>query len=268
MIDSETTDEPFPVAGILLNSDAPLSFSGGSNDGTSFVCVTDDENTLYAVDLKRKQGLCWLRGRSQFEKCLPARPLRHIIHWWMTPQHYQLMHAGAIGNSSGAIVLLGPSGSGKSTVCLNMLARGWDYLGDDFVLLGPGRENPGLSVFNAYSWARVDRLPESLHALQSESLFYERKFAIPLIKTYGNQIRQELPVKAFVCLFMKNESDALVPISSPQAFRRAICTLGYLPGFETITLQNISNILSAAPSYALDAQRSIEAIEKSLSEIA
>lgn len=50
-----------------------------------------------------------------------------------------LAHAGAVVAPDGrAWLLVGGTFSGKSTTCLNLIRRGWDYLADDHVVLGPG----------------------------------------------------------------------------------------------------------------------------------
>lgn len=50
-----------------------------------------------------------------------------------------LAHAGAVVAPDGrAWLLVGGTFSGKSTTCLNLIRRGWDYLSDDHVVLGPG----------------------------------------------------------------------------------------------------------------------------------
>ncbi len=65
------------------------------------------------------------------------------------------LHAGAVCNDEGALVLLGESGAGKSTTTTAMVSAGYGYLGDDEVLL---HESQGRAELLAY-WPRF-RLTE------------------------------------------------------------------------------------------------------------
>jgi hypothetical protein len=62
-----------------------------------------------------------------------------------------LVHAAAVVEPGGGAWLLpGSSFSGKSTTCATLIRGGWNYLGDDHVVLGPG---PGGQV-RAEGWPR------------------------------------------------------------------------------------------------------------------
>jgi hypothetical protein len=53
-----------------------------------------------------------------------------------------LLHAGAIANDGGALIVTGASGSGKSTLVLAALDAGWSALSDDLVAVRPGATGP------------------------------------------------------------------------------------------------------------------------------
>jgi hypothetical protein len=55
---------------------------------------------------------------------------------WYGPAALSL-HAGAVANASGTLVLPGTSGSGKTTLTLALTTLGWDYLTDDICLIEP-----------------------------------------------------------------------------------------------------------------------------------
>lgn len=48
-----------------------------------------------------------------------------------------LIHAGAVGNDEGGILLPGPSGSGKSSLTLGLVERGYSYFSDDLTAIDP-----------------------------------------------------------------------------------------------------------------------------------
>jgi hypothetical protein len=217
--------------------------------------ILDDTNTLYAANLTKGIGVCWLGTDTQNEHYMPARPFRNLLHWFLTPRGYQLFHAGAIGGSNGAILLIGPSGCGKSTTCLNMLLDGFDYLGDDFVVVGPGRNTEGLAVFNVYNMARIRALPPILIE-NSDSVpatkQLDGKYRISLNPHFADRIKAELPLKGIVCPHLGSHSQGLVPVSASYGFRRALSTLGYLPGFEKLSLRHIGAYVSNVPCYSIE----------------
>jgi hypothetical protein len=49
---------------------------------------------------------------------------------------HEALHAAAVGDERGAILILAPSGAGKSSLALELVRRGWRLLADDVVVLG------------------------------------------------------------------------------------------------------------------------------------
>ena len=82
-----------------------------------------------------------------------AAPLRAALYWALTGQGRHLVHAGAVGDERGGVLLAGASGSGKTTVALAALVDGFGYLADDYVLL----HDPGeLTAYAIYQTAKLD----------------------------------------------------------------------------------------------------------------
>ncbi|KAK0358481.1 hypothetical protein LTR94_035283, partial [Friedmanniomyces endolithicus] len=52
-------------------------------------------------------------------------------------RRHLLLHAAAVERGGRAIVMTGESGAGKSTLATLLGARGWRFMGDEFVLLDP-----------------------------------------------------------------------------------------------------------------------------------
>jgi hypothetical protein len=72
-----------------------------------------------------------------------------------------VLHAGAVRDEQSAFILLGPSGSGKSTLAASFKHSGWKLMGDDAVMLAPGRGMPMLRA--VYPSLRL--FPDSIDAL-------------------------------------------------------------------------------------------------------
>jgi hypothetical protein len=67
----------------------------------------------------------WLR--ALVTKVLPNVAIAH---------GYEALHAAAVGDERGAILILAASGGGKSSLALELVRRGWRFCADDVVVLG------------------------------------------------------------------------------------------------------------------------------------
>lgn len=126
--------------------------------------VTDDFSTLYRtssgessdkfpriqMEVRKRTGFPFGRkryalyadgkqvGRDQRgEEVLPF--LEWAINWRVieTRTEFVQIHAGTVAWSGQGFVFAGSSGAGKSTLVAGLLARGWDYLSDEFALVNP-----------------------------------------------------------------------------------------------------------------------------------
>ena len=82
-----------------------------------------------------------------------AAPLRPALYWALSNQHHHLVHAGAVGDHRGGVLLAGASGSGKTTVALAALQHGLGYLADDYILLNTTQTPTAHAI---YSTAKID----------------------------------------------------------------------------------------------------------------
>lgn len=99
----------------------------------------------------RKVGRRWLRRQrydifgdgERIHSDIPAGELLPHLEWGITWRfvvgctEYVQVHAASMARDGRGIVLAGDSGAGKSTLAAALLARGWDYLCDEFALINP-----------------------------------------------------------------------------------------------------------------------------------
>ncbi|KQN31461.1 serine kinase [Sphingomonas sp. Leaf34] len=77
-----------------------------------------------AAPLPLRQGLLAAEMAMNLQMALGAR-------------RYLLLHASAVERDGRALLMTGVSGAGKSTLATLLAARGWRFMGDEFVLLDP-----------------------------------------------------------------------------------------------------------------------------------
>ncbi len=89
---------------------------------------------LSVYDYRHRRGLIWLaKGRAPaWELSRPACPLLNAA---LRDTPWTVCHAAAVGQGGRMLLLAGPGGVGKTTAAIACSQAGWDYAGDDFVLV-------------------------------------------------------------------------------------------------------------------------------------
>ncbi|HEX41172.1 MAG TPA: hypothetical protein ENN81_03835 [Phycisphaerales bacterium] len=75
---------------------------------------------------------------------------------YMTVAGYCLAHAGGVCRDGRCVLWTGESGAGKTTRVLELVAAGWDYIGDDVVMLRPGPAGWEVSPYRRTAHVSVD----------------------------------------------------------------------------------------------------------------
>jgi hypothetical protein len=127
-------------------------------------------------------------------------PLRTILHWWLLSRGLQLVHAAAVGNSSGGVLIGGKGGSGKSTTALACLESDLSYVGDDYTLL---QLDPAPVVHSLYNSAKlnsdhVQRFPTLLPKIANVERSREEKALLFVNEHYPSKVAKRLPVRAIL----------------------------------------------------------------------
>jgi hypothetical protein len=119
-----------------------------------FVSVTDGPSTFDALRGADRCALSWIDDVAHEPPYLRFRPLAEIFSAWFPTQGMVLLHAAAVGDDDGAVLLVGNGGSGKSTTAVSCSRAGLGFLADDFCILEPG---PVPRVHSIYRSAKLRR---------------------------------------------------------------------------------------------------------------
>jgi hypothetical protein len=96
------------------------------------------EQGLFVFDHASRRGVTWFPDAA-----VPAwaigQPCSPLIPAIIEQTDWCMAHAAAVGRDGRFLLLVGSGMAGKSTATLACVRAGWDYAGDDFVLLNPGR---------------------------------------------------------------------------------------------------------------------------------
>lgn len=111
-------------------------------------------DVFQCLDRERKVALYWTPSWRLLPWWEVSFPLRIILHWWLRDTPWQPVHAAAVGNANGGVLIAGPCGAGKSTTALACLGSPLQYAGDDYTLV---RAEPAPYVHCLYNTAKLDR---------------------------------------------------------------------------------------------------------------
>lgn len=222
------------------------------------------ECSVNLMDLQRNEAVFWVRNEETLPYWCKASPLRTLFHWWMEHNGCQLLHAAAVGDADGAILITGRGGVGKSTTALSCLAQGMTYLADDYLVVGL---EPEPRVYSLYATAKLEpeqltRFPSFSPLLTNQAYLAEEKAVLQLWPVRREQLAHSLPLKAVLApCFADSEQTCFRSIGRAQLRNAAaFTTLSQLPYAGKATYRFIDKMLDNVPGLEI-------ALGKNLAEV-
>ena len=157
--DSGSTGIPMPPPPWGPSGYGPQGLITGYNNARFSTVFDLWTSALSVLDRQQSTALFWTNDARDLESSEAAAPLRLILHWWMSENQRQIVHAAAVGRSDGGLLVAGPGGSGKSTVALLCLQAGLSYAGDDYTAVSLA---PEAYVHSLYSSIKIGPAPPTL----------------------------------------------------------------------------------------------------------
>ena len=166
---------------------------------------------------------------------------------------YFLAHAGGVGHQGRSLLLTGESGAGKTTLAVRKALEGWDFYGDDLVIVGQDPDGG----WRVYPFRRPIRLtpntaqllgvPEGL----STELTFSHKMQYDITELCRARQSPSATVAAIICL--RPDSTVKEPeLLSPSDALSALGTT-FLSGFNqrnaAADLENLLALLATTPVY-------------------
>lgn len=214
-----------------------------------------ESSVLSLLDLKENLGFYWTRDAANFPIYKIAAPLISILHWWLRKRGHQVVHAAAVGQGSGAVLIAGRSGSGKSTSALSCLDSPLLYLGDDYCLITAAPEPRVYSLFSSAKLTpdSLARLPHLRAAIYRQADELADKSLLFLHRQFREKIGQSLPLRAVLIPRVVGGRDTSLVRISPVAALTALApsTIYQLAGADQSSLQMMSAVVKQLPCYEL-----------------
>ena len=121
--------------------------------------------------------------------------------------NWALIHAGGLGRNDTCFLVSGPSGSGKTTLSLKLVADGWEFFGDDQVIVGRHSNK----IWKAWPYWRTVNVSTATcrEHVQLRSLWEAasgtREFSIDISKFF--QIEVPRPAKIEAIYYLHADTD-------------------------------------------------------------
>jgi len=133
VLDATAINSPFPAIEDIVNK---FIFRGDIENFSSpqyQIAYLIHPKIICAVDHFNKIGIVIAQDSKRIPTFITASPFKEIFNWIMLNNQRSLIHAAAVGNQDGAVLLTGKSGAGKSVTAIRCLFDGFDFYGDDIV---------------------------------------------------------------------------------------------------------------------------------------
>ncbi|MDX2163395.1 MAG: hypothetical protein SF162_18905 [bacterium] len=225
---------------------------------------------LNMVDTERGIGLVYAPSGA-LPYWMASFPLYLMLHLWSLPRKLQMLHAGAVGQPDGGVLIVGKSGSGKSTTTLSCLHSSLRYAGDDYVMVSTGTDP---HVYNLYNTAKLEadnlfRLPHLRSLLANPDKLGDEKALIYLNERYQDALIDCFPLRAILVPHITGQADTQVrPVSTFAALAAlAPSTLAQLRAGQGEALTKIKALTERVPCYTLELGTELTQIPRTIQSL-
>lgn len=211
------------------------------------------EDILTLADLSKRRALVQVPCMKDLAYSEQARPIRGVIHWFMSRVGRRLFHGAVIGRKAGGVLIPGRSGSGKSTVAVAGLIAGMHFVGDDMVLVDEADEPRAFGVYTTVNVVRTDvvhGMPEAASILNPHGPSSDK--AVFRLHNEPDGFRSGLPLKAIVVPRIGNLPMRVEPCSAAHALASlAPSTLLQMAGEREALFAHCAQLARKLPAYIL-----------------
>ena len=237
----------------------------GYNTERIYTAFQHGSGAVSVLDKERNLAVFWAPD-SNLPYWEYGSPLRTILHWWLLSKGLQLVHAAAVGNSSGGVLIGGKGGSGKSTTALACLQSNLFYVGDDYTLLGL---DSGSVVHSLYNSAKLNsdhvrRFPALLPKIANTERLADEKALLFVNEHYPLKVATRLPARAVLLPRVTGLAETrLKRVSVAMALAAlAPSTIFQLPRAGNEALKFLATFARNLPCFSLEAGTDLSTIPR------
>jgi hypothetical protein len=240
-----------------------------ANEDLYYLWLDEAGGYVTAIDRHAGRGLVWFTKPDRIASWHIARPLMHAIKGASLRTPWTPIHAASVAREGSAILIVGQSGAGKTSIAMTCASRGWDYLGDDAVIVraGPAR------VGSLYSSARLREdtfrhYPEAMGAclgVSDDAGELKAEVDMALLRPPAG----EAEIKAIVVPQPTDWTEfRLAPLGRADTLRKLMeSTRQSMLGDEAVAFSKLAALVSQVPCYALTASGDASTLSDGLARL-
>jgi hypothetical protein len=241
----------------LLQRVAPLfcNASRGPGQGDVLIDITEiDGQILFRINQSRSR-------RCEIQVLAPALKACLVERVILQDQSHLTLHAASLIDKRGGLLLCGEPGAGKSTLALHLTDAGFEYGGDDLVLIAQDGMAMGIPLAPAIkpgSWEMISKFRSDL----DDAAVYRRSDGIPVRYLPVARVHSgSFPVGWLIFLNrIEGASAELTPLGQIESMRRVIAGLFAANGkLSRSGFVALKRLLAGAKSFELTFSDVIEA---------
>lgn len=211
-------------------------------------------NVFTLLDRVNNRALIWADDLTALPEWERSFPFRTLLHQWLEPTPWVLVHSGGVGYASGGMLLTGKGGSGKSTATLACLDGGLGYAGDDFVLI----DTQTGTVHCLYNVAKLEadnlaRFPQWKPLVGNRASMPEQKGQLSIHQHRPERLLHQFPLRAIgLPRFCGQVSTSYRSATPAEALLALAPSTMALLGARPETFQKLSRLVEQYPLYWLE----------------
>jgi hypothetical protein len=221
------------------------------------------------IDLDAGEAFYCVRSAATLPYYETAAPLRALLNAFLNHHRRQLVHASAVGDSRGGLLLVGEGGSGKSSTALLCLDSPLFHLADDWCVIAPGASPRLASVYNSAKLRpeNLHRFPSLAARIHNHDKLDEEKATLFLHRHFPEKLLSGCPARAVLLPSVTGEATTRIErVAGTHTWRAMVsCTLAQIPGADHESIALMSAFSGRLPAYRLLLGRDLPAIPGVLS---
>ena len=228
-----------------------------SPDGR-FVChEVLASNSVWCLDRHNRRIIGWVESAERVTHYEMGKPFANLLSLVVEPFGRYLIHAAVVSWRGQGVLFAGPGGAGKSTSALACLRGGFDFIGEDLVILDENPEDH-FTAHSAYNsaWIEPGHLMRfgglATHAQNSREV-EQNKSLLMLADIFPGQLSASTPLR-FIMIPRINPgtASAIEPAVKPDAFKQlAPNCLMTATRIDMNGFQTLARLVQATPCFQL-----------------
>ena len=224
---------------------------------------------LSMFDADESCAVFWVSSLDRVHWWERAEPLRPSLHWTLAGPGRHLAHAAAVGDETGAVLLVGRGGSGKTTTTLASVEAGLLFVGDNYLLLSLDGQPTAHSIYSNIKVTpdTLRLLPSVRSAVKTFDVEEGEKLIVDMQSHRPDLLARELPVRALIVPQVVGSGPTRLVPTSPVAGLLALAptTVYQLPRNGAV-LSPLADFARRVPSYRLELGGDVEAGPRVIAE--